>query len=86
MIALLITIGIIIVNYLLSKWSVYEWLYHSINYPFRKRKIDRMFKNMTPIHRRDYWLYSVIDEDDTKWYYRALERHIRKKYIEPLYE
>lgn len=82
-----IYIGIIVLAllvYWLRKSVIVNWLINSLNYPFRKHRIDKLFKSLPDTQRRDLWLESVLIEDNSKWYYRALEKFIREKYIEPI--
>lgn len=73
------TIGI----YLIDRFKALKWLYNTLNYPFKKRAITKLFDSMTPKDQRDFWLTSEMNMDESKWYYRSLEKYIRKKYIEP---
>ena len=84
--AYLITYIVSIGLYLLRKHGILNWLKNSINYPFRKRRTDKLFKSLTDTQRRDLWLYSDMQLDESKWYYRRLEKYIRKKYIESIVE
>lgn len=80
-------IGLIIILILTIFVYLYrnnEYFNKSVKYYAYRRKIDRMFKNLSDQNKRDMWLYSVLEMDDSKWYNRALERHIREKYIEPI--
>lgn len=74
--------GILI--YLEKKHRVLRWLYNSLNYPLRKRRIDKLFKSLTENNKLVVWQKSVDIEDESKWDFRKLELFIRKKYIEPI--
>jgi hypothetical protein len=82
--AYLITYIVSIGIHLLKKYGVLNWIKHSINYPFKKRRTDKLFKSLPDNQRRDLWLYSDMNLDESKWYYRRLEKFIREKYIEPI--
>jgi hypothetical protein len=73
----------IVVHWLKSSYW-FGWLVNSIKYPLRKHRIDKLFKSLPEQQRRDMWLNATFTEDESKWYYRALEKHIRTKYIEPI--
>ena len=69
--------------YLLNKpW--FKWVVNSIDYPFRLRRMNKLFDKLNDTQKRDMWLDNVLTMDDSKWYYRALEKHIREKYIEQI--
>jgi hypothetical protein len=78
--------GLMGFNVIVSSFNGWQWIARSIRYPFFKRKVSKLFARLTETQRRDLWLYSEMDMDESKWYNRKLEQYIRNKYINPIIE
>ena len=90
---LLYTLFLLIFIPLLPLWgffrwvSSYKWFSNLVGFlllPYRIYKLNSLFVRLTKAQRRDLWLYSEAQMDESKFANRYLEKFIRKKFIEPI--
>lgn len=64
--------------------NLINWIVNTLKYPYRKRKVTKLFKILPAKKKRDAWLNATVVMDESKWYNRALEKYVRTKFIEPI--
>ena len=79
-----IFVYIVVALYYFRNHIAMEWVYMSITYLYKKKSVDKLFNDMQPSVKRDFYVESMLYFDKSKWYNRKLEKHIRNKYIEPI--